>query len=267
MQTDRLQRAIGAIHVRFGDQALVQASRLPAARPWPTGQPVVDRLSGIGGLPGGRVAVLQGPSGSGKLSMALALLARATREFARVVALDPLRAFDPWTLGQLDADLATLAVVRPSTPAATGEAAVALARAGAGFLLVQGTLPEAALAPLESAAARSGCLVLAVAEPGGEPGQAGSEAGAARALAYASSLTLQLERVGWRWERGQVVGLRSRVRCAKNRLAAPGAETELEVRYPLAPGRAPVGAGGKVPAREDGGGAGVERWWERSAAG
>src|SRR5579859_8070080 len=78
MPRENLQHAIGAIHVRFGDQALVSGARLPAVVPWPTGLPAVDRLSGIGGLPRGRVSVLQGTLGSGKTSLALAALARAT---------------------------------------------------------------------------------------------------------------------------------------------------------------------------------------------
>lgn len=224
MSTEKLQHAIGAIHVRFGGHALVHAGRLSAARPWPTGQPAVDRLSGIGGLPRGRVSVLQGALGSGKLSLALALLARATREHAHAVVIDhPSRRFDPWIPDRLGADLDALTVVRPPTSAVAGEAAVALARAGTGFGLVLDELPEPALAPLESAAARSGSLVLVVA--GGEQ----------RALAHASSLTLELERVGWVPERGRHVGPRSMVRCVKNKLAAPGAEAELVLRYPVGP--------------------------------
>jgi len=270
MQTESLQRAIGAIHVRFGGHSLVRAAHLPPARPWPTGQPAVDGLSGIGGLPMGRVSVLQGAQGSGKLSLALALLALATREFARAVVLDPRRALDPWTLHELGADLAALTVVRPPTPDAAGEAAVALARAGAGFLLALGTLPEAALASLESAAARSGCLALAVAEAAGRPAGAAPApaAEATRALAHASSLTLQLEWRGWLRERGVLVGQRSRVSCVKNKLAAPGAEAGLEIRYPLAPGHLP---GGPLlaaePAAERDAEAAEERWRERSAAG
>src|SRR5215470_5696207 len=136
MTTEKLQHAIGAIHVRFGGQALVQATRLPATLPWPTGLPAVDRLSGIGGLPRGRVSVLQGALGSGKLTLALALLARATREHAHAVVIDR-RIPD-----RLGADLDALTVVRPPTAAAAGEAAVALARAGAGFGLVLEELPE-----------------------------------------------------------------------------------------------------------------------------
>jgi recombination protein RecA len=257
MQGDKLRRAVGAIHLRFGGHALVRASRLPAVLPWPSGLQVADRLSGIGGLPRGRISLLQGTPASGRLSLGLAALAGATREFARPVALDWPRGFDPWTLARLGGDLSALTLVRPASPDTAGEAAVALARAGAGFLLVLGPLPEPALAPLEAAAARSGCLVLVVVVGDGEPD---------RALAYASSLTLELRRLGWVGERHQVVGVRSEVRCTKNRLAAPGAEAELEVRYPLAPGHVPAPAGaGRGGARDE---PEEDRWWwERSAAG
>ena len=229
MPTEKLQHAIGAIHVRFGGHALVQAARLPAALPWPTGLPAVDRLSGIGGLPRGRVSVLQGALGSGKLSLALAMLARATHEHARSVVIDRRRQrFDPWIADRLGADLDALTVVRPPNAAVAGEAAVALARAGIGFGLVLEELPEPALAPLESAAARSGSVVLVVGE------------GNRRALAHASSLTLELERVGWEREWGVVVGARSVVRCVKNKLAAPGVGAAMELRYPRG-GRRPSG--------------------------
>jgi recombination protein RecA len=252
MPTEKLQNAIGAIHVRFGGHALVPAARLPAALPWPTGLPAIDRLSGIGGLPRGRVSVLQGPLGSGKLTLALALLARATREHAHAVVIDRLRRrFDPWIPDRMGADLDALTIVRPPTAAAAGEAAVALARAGAGFGVVLEELPEPALAPLESAAARSGSLVLVVA--GGEQ----------RALAHASSLTLELERVGWVPDRGRHVGPLSVVRCVKNKLAAPGAEAELALRYPLGP-RLPAAEWPREVEREP---AVVELWPDESAAG
>lgn len=256
MQVEKLQHAIGAIHVKFGGQSLVQANRLPPARPWPTGQPVVDRLSGIGGLPRGRVSVLQGAPGSGKLSLALALLARATREHARTVVIDRPRRFDPWLPDLLGAALDALTVVRPPTPTAAGEAVVALARAGAGFGLVLEELPEPALAPVESAAARSGSLVLVITD------------GAQRALAHASSLTLELERTVWVQKRSLDVGTRSLVRCVKNKLAAPGAEAELELRYPLGrlPGEAPREVEPAAPEQVAPEQAVVDPWPERSAA-
>lgn len=228
MQTEKLQRALGAIHVRFGEQALMRANRLPPAKPWLTGLFGVDHLCGIGGLPRGRISVLQGAPGSGRLSLALALLAQATHQFARVVVIDLDSGLDPWTLERLGADLGAMTLVRPPTRVAAGEAAVALARAGVGWLLVLGDLPEPALASLESAAARSGCLVIAVDEPMG----VARLREAREALSFASSLTLELERMRWVKEQGQVVGIRSRVTCVKNKLAAPGSQVDLELRYP-----------------------------------
>lgn len=218
---ENLDTAIQAIQVRFGEHSLQRAARLPATEPWPCGLEAVDLLSGIGGLPKGRLSVLSGPSTSGKLSLGLDLLARASHEFARIAVIDPEGCFDPWALAPLGADLAPLTLIRPPDPAGAGEAASALARAGAGFLLLLGSPGEADLSPLEAASARSGILVVAVVDTCPQP------------LAYASSLTLGLERSRWLIERGQLVGLRTRIRCLKNKLAPPIGETELEVRYPL----------------------------------
>jgi recombination protein RecA len=252
MQAEELRRAIGAVHVRFGSQALLPAARLRTVEPWPTGQPAVDRLSGIGGLPKGRITVLQGELGSGKLSLASALLARASREHARVVVIDhPTLRFDPWIAGRLGADVDVLTVVRPPSPAAAGEAAVALARAGAGFQLVLESLPDPALPPLESAAARSGSLVLAI------------SSGRQAPLAHAATLTLEVRRVAWMREWDLLVGVRSLVRSVKNKLAAPGAEAELLLRYPLGP-RLPAGEAPVEVERET---ASVRRWSDESAAG
>ena len=219
--TAQLQHAIDQVHLRFGEQALLRATRLPPAEPWPSGLAEIDRLTGIEGLPKGRLSVLQGATGSGKLTLGLALLARATRELAQSVVIDHRVGFDPWAMAPLAPDLRALTLVRAPDAEAAGEAAVALARAGAGFLLLLGELPENALAPLESASARSGALVVACA------GHRDA------ATAHASSFTLGLERMEWVRERGEVVGLQTRVTCLKNKLAAPGAATDLEIRYPL----------------------------------
>lgn len=224
MQREVLEQAISAIQVRFGEQALVRASRLPAAEPWPTGMDAIDRLSGIGGLPRGRISVFTGQPTSGKLSLALAILALATRELAQAVVIDAEQAFDPWSLMPMKPELEALTVVRARTEVVTGEAAIGLARAGAGLLLILGSPAEPDLAPLESAAARSGSLVLAVVERAALP------------LAYASSLTIGLERTGWLHERGQLVGVSARARCIKNKLAPPVGEADLEISYPLGPG-------------------------------
>jgi hypothetical protein len=220
MQQQQLDRAIETIHLRFGSQALRRADSLPAPAPWPVGIEAVERLSGIGGLPCGRLTLLSGNGTCGKLSLALALLARATHDFAGAIVIDHRLGFDPWALMPLEPKLEALTVVRPPDDEAAGEAATALARAGAGFILMP-PVPEAWLNTLESAASRSSAVVIALAETVAPP------------LAHASSLSFALERTGWIWERGQLAGLRTHLSCVKNKVGTPGLWTEVEVRYPM----------------------------------
>jgi hypothetical protein len=84
-----------------------------------------------------------------------------------------------------------------------------------------GEVPEHWLGPLESAANRSGTVLMGVLDTPG------------RAFAHASSLSVGFSRTEWIWERGQLVGLRASARCVKNRVAPPLGETELEIRYQL----------------------------------
>jgi hypothetical protein len=157
-------------------------------------------------------------------------LAAATREFAHAVVIDASGGFDPWTLLPFDPELRSLTMVRLD-PDASGEAATALARAGAGFILLMGEVPEQWLGPLEAGANRSGTVVIGVVDAPG------------RAFAHASSLSLGFSRTEWVWDRDQLVGMKTTARCLKNRVAPPLGESELEIRYPLGPGlpfKAPV---------------------------
>jgi recombination protein RecA len=218
MQETQLDHAISAIRVRFGSQALTRAAELPPPQPWPSCTPL-DRLTGIGGLPRGRLTLMTGSGTCGKLTLALAMLAAATHEFAHAVVIDR-GGFDPWALLPFDPDLSSLTLVRLKGEPA-GEAAAALAKAGAGFILLMGEVPEPWLGPLEAGANRSGTVLVGVVDSAG------------RAFAHASSLSLGFFQTGWIVERDQVVGFRTVARCLKNRVAPPIGEAELEIRYPL----------------------------------
>src|SRR3979409_2025397 len=96
MQEMPLDVAINSIRVRFGNQALTRAAELPPPQPWPSRTPI-DRLTGIGGMPRGRVSLFTGDGTCGKLTLALALLANATHEFAHAIVIDR-GGFDAWRL-------------------------------------------------------------------------------------------------------------------------------------------------------------------------
>jgi RecA/RadA recombinase len=221
MQAEKLELAIDSIRLRFGSQALTRAGELPPPTPWSSGTPV-DHLTGIGGLPRGRLTLFTGSGTCGKLTLALALLANATREFAHAIVVDG-GGFDSTWLLPFSPEPGALTIVRAPAPEVAGEAAATLARAGAGFLLLMCDVPEHWLGPLESGANRSGAVMVGVVDAPN------------RALAHASSFSLGFARRDWVWDRGQPVGLRVSARCLKNRVAPPLGETELEIRYPLGP--------------------------------
>lgn len=218
-KTETLDHAIEAIRVRFGSQALTRVAELPPPLPWQSGTPL-DRLTGIGGLPRGRLTLLTGTGTCGKHTIALALLAQATREFAHAVVIDSARQFDPWPMLPFQPELSALTVVRAPDLDAAGEAAASLARAGSGFILLIGEVPEHWLGPMEAGAGRSGTVMVGVID---SPG---------RAFAHASSLSFGFARTGWIHDREQLIGLTAATRVAKNKLAPPVGESELEILYP-----------------------------------
>jgi RecA/RadA recombinase len=124
MQGQKLELAIDSIRLRYGSQALTRAAELPPPLPWASGTPI-DNLTGIGGVPRGRLTLFTGTGTCGKLTLALALLAKASHEFAHTIVI---------------------------------------VRAGAGFLLLLRDVPEHWLGPLESGASRSGTVVVGVVE-------------------------------------------------------------------------------------------------------
>jgi len=221
MQAQELEQAIDSIRVKFGTHALTRAAELAPPQPWPT-HSALDAMTGIGGLPRGRLTLFTGTGTSGKLTVALSFLAVATHDFAHAIVIDG-GGFDPTTLPPFSPEPGALTVVRAPAPEIAGEAAATLARAGAGFLMVMADVPEHWLGPLESAANRSGTVVLGVFDSANRP------------LAHASSFTVAFARSDWIVERGVLVGIRASARCVKNRVAAPVGTTEIEIRYPLGP--------------------------------
>ena len=111
MQEVALESAINSIRVRFGSQALTRAAELPPTRPWSSETPL-DVLTGIGGMPQGRLTLLTGSGTCGKLTLAHALLARATHAFAHAVVVSwKLRRCWAWRRGRCGTGLASFAGV------------------------------------------------------------------------------------------------------------------------------------------------------------
>jgi hypothetical protein len=116
----------------------------------PTGLAALDRLLG-GGFPRGGLSEIAGPPSSGRTSLALAFLARATERGEVVAVVDGPDAFDPPSAAAAGIDLPRLLWVRPPDLAAAlrgtsqllaarGFAAVVLDLAGLGGRRAPGAL-------------------------------------------------------------------------------------------------------------------------------
>lgn len=122
-----LLRDLGA-QVRQGAAPEAPASRCP------TGLPAVDRLLD-GGFPRGGVSEIAGPPCSGRTSLVLELLARATERGEVAAVVDVADAFDPPSAAAAGVDLARLLWVRPPDVAAALRGTSHLLAAG-GFAAV-----------------------------------------------------------------------------------------------------------------------------------
>ena len=235
-----LDSAVGIIQARFGSSALQRASQPsphelePGTSPdgVSTGVPAVDALTGVGGLPNGRLSICLGSCGSGKTLLAYHFLASLSRQAAVVLWLDLTRQADPWLMSRVGAQLDRVLLLRPSTteesPGPSLEAALSLVRAGVGGLVVdlsaraaRGNAWDPMAANLTAACARSGIPFFAMGEVAGDP------------LRYAASVVLRLERREWSWSHGDITGVRLMATVEKNKVGVPGRSTEVELDYPL----------------------------------
>jgi hypothetical protein len=99
-----------------------------------TGLPQIDHLTG-GGFPAGRLSEIYGPVSSGRTSVALGLLAQATRAGEVAAIVDPARSFDPASAQAVGADLERLLWLHPRSGSQSGRCCQQLLEAG-GFALV-----------------------------------------------------------------------------------------------------------------------------------
>jgi RecA/RadA recombinase len=158
------------------------ATSLPAAL-LATGISEIDRLLG-GGFPRGRLSEIAGATSSGRTSLALALLARATAAGEVVAVVDCADAFDPGSAERAGAALERVLWVRaPRYPRALRAAQCLLEAHGFALVLLDLAIPELRSAPatalrLARAAASSDSALVALTR--------------ARAMGSAAEIALEL---------------------------------------------------------------------------
>ena len=110
-----LDLAIQQIAKDFGEGAIMRlgAAQIMDVEVIPTGNILIDRALGVGGLPRGRVVEVFGPESSGKTTLTLTVIAQAQKLGGLAAFIDVEHALDPIYARKLGVDVDNLLVSQP----------------------------------------------------------------------------------------------------------------------------------------------------------
>jgi len=255
-----VKNAVSQIEKQFGKGSIMQlGSRARVEVPViSTGCLSLDIITGVGGLPRGRVVEIYGPEASGKTTIALQAIAEAQKKGGKVAFIDAEHALDPTYAENLGVNIDELYLAQPDYGEQALEIAEILVRSGGVDVIVidsvaalvpkaelegemgdshmglQARLMSQALRKLTAIVSRSHTVFIFLNQMrekiGVYMGNPETTTGG-KALKFYSSMRIEVRKILTLKSGTDIVGGRTRIKIVKNKVSPPFKETEVDLIF------------------------------------